>query len=837
MILHPYLQDCALRLNFSVHGKFNFLYDLTGWEDIFDINEIPHLYLSIIQSSLRENIDNGNISTAYEIAIKSITNDVIIALLAMVQCVDRNVNDDFRPINHSDNNNNNDLNNMADVALLTLTDLYSVGETYLRLHDVDISTYLEEEEEDHHPSDYEDYDGKKWNCWQLKLIMSIPMLIEPGCINGHVVWAATIVYYQHGTTVEDQFDLECSPQSSSDGAIKDHDSSHDVISVIDVLKSDEEGNSSCLRGTYYGCWHGLYAEAVGEIDMNNSIGSVLESWTDTTLAGLSVTKTKQSSLSDENIFESVHILVIGLACGNLVTFLQKHIENVELYIVEESQRKVDIAVKYYQVPTSVLDCISIVDPIEYVKSCQEEEDQVGNTFDTIIVNVCSSEDTFPTTLMNGDFFSGLICMLSNHPTATLLVNCGVSVDDVSLLVDDACKNMCGHRPGGHMLTFREHLLRDHVVSSNDEGIIVAARKRGWTLSVDSWNQEHLGDNVEASGSMDVANAQQTQVVRLEQFLTKEEIELIHTVANAELANIGDEAAGSALEAHTDSWKVLYLQSNSVFQRKLPTIRQKILDTIRQVERDQSWCLFDNVDRVNIRVVEYHTNQENHSLSDPRHYDLNSLLTCDIMLSEDGSFEGGHLQTLEADGKLKKHEFKQGDALIFVSHKYHNVSRVISGRRNVMVLEFWYGPERQCPHRCEKFGGQICNRDPGQDSYTQQYHSSKQSNHLKEHSNPSLPFRLGSVSSCKGNSRETFELLWEPSEIADTSIDKPASEEQVRDKPPSDAFACFGDDSDSDDNEVVTTNTRTSTNEVQISDKPPSDPFACFGSDSDDDQSC
>ena len=112
--------------------------------------------------------------------------------------------------------------------------------------------------------------------------------------------------------MEDQFDLECSPQSSSDGARKDQiDSSHDVISVIDVLKSDEEGNSSCLRGTYYGCWHGLYAEAVGEIEMNNSIGSVLESWTDTTLAGLSVTNTKQSSLSDENIFESVHPMLVA----------------------------------------------------------------------------------------------------------------------------------------------------------------------------------------------------------------------------------------------------------------------------------------------------------------------------------------------------------------------------------------------------------------------------------------------------------------------------------------------------------------------------------------------
>lgn len=163
-----------------------------------------------------------------------------------------------------------------------------------------------------------------------------------------------------------------------------------------------------------------------------------------------------------------------------------------------------------------------------------------------------------------------------------------------------------------------------------------------------------------------------------------------------------------------------------------------------------------------------------------------------MLSNDGLFEGGHLQTLEADGTLKKHEFKQGDALIFVSHKYHNVSRVVSGSRNVMVLEFWQGAERQCSHRCERFGRQICDKDP-QDSYTQQYHSRKQTNQ-KEHSGASLPFRLGSVSTCKEDS--PLQLLWEPTEV----VNKPVQANEEKPKDMNDAFACFGDSSDSDDDD-------------------------------------
>jgi len=816
----------------------------------------------LLRASLRDKMDGGDLPSAVEIAERCVGNDCIVALLAMVQCVERDVDNDFRPVSVASVDDGDDdvdktsahqqhqlmtLNKMADIALLTLSDLYDVGESHLKsrgwipIYDQSPTVsggIVYEHDETGEVSEEPDYEVLNW---RMRLMLSIPILIQPGCdADGRVVWAASVVYYRHGYGEEEQFGLEtpCSEQTALGSA------SSYCVSVIDVLKSDEDGQSARLRGTYRGCWRGLYAEAVGgEMDMTNtssSIGQVLESWTETTLAGLSVTNNKRSaSSSSENEKDSAaRILVIGLGCGQLVSFLRNHVDNAELRVIESSRSMVDIATEYFHFPPSLLCCVSVVDPSEFVKSQCPGDQDVGDLFDTVIVNVCSIDDTFPHLLLNDDFFSGLISILSNHPAATLLVNPGKDVEAVSLLVDRACKSIKGKKYSGQMLVLREHLLRDHT-ASDDEGVIVAARRREWSLTVDDWQREHMGEDAQSSGAMDVAAAQRTQVVRLEKFLSSEDIAMVRAVAEAELASMGKEEAsadgGSALEAHTESWKVLYLQSKNVFRRKLPALRQRILDTVRRVD-ESHWNLFDKVDHVNIRVVEYHQMDEFGELADPRHYDLNSLLTMDIMLSEDDAFEGGDLQTLEeADGTLRKHEFKRGDALIFVSHKYHCVGRVRSGRRNVMVLEFWYGPERQCSHRCERFGGEICNRDPGQSSYTRQYQNSYV---LKEHvtSSTPLPFRLGSVARHKGESRESLELLWEPCGSADEDVakDKPASvsEGQSTDKP-SDAFACFGSDSDSDGDEVVT-DIASSINKKQVKDKALGDAFACFGSDSESD---
>lgn len=61
--------------------------------------------------------------------------------------------------------------------------------------------------------------------------------------------------------------------------------------------------------------------------------------------------------------------------------------------------------------------------------------------------------------------------------------------------------------------------------------------------------------------------------------------------------------------------------------------------------------------------------------------------------------GANFQTLD-NNEYINHEFNNGDALVFVSHKYHRVSELKKGSRKVLILEFWNGNERYCGHRCD-----------------------------------------------------------------------------------------------------------------------------------------
>ena len=42
-----------------------------------------------------------------------------------------------------------------------------------------------------------------------------------------------------------------------------------------------------------------------------------------------------------------------------------------------------------------------------------------------------------------------------------------------------------------------------------------------------------------------------------------------------------------------------------------------------------------------------------------------------------------------------------DAVFFVSHKFHAVEPITSGRRTGMVAELWEGDECACKHRCNE----------------------------------------------------------------------------------------------------------------------------------------
>jgi hypothetical protein len=80
-----------------------------------------------------------------------------------------------------------------------------------------------------------------------------------------------------------------------------------------------------------------------------------------------------------------------------------------------------------------------------------------------------------------------------------------------------------------------------------------------------------------------------------------------------------------------------------------------------------------------------------SLPDPLHYDENSVITIVALLSDDnGNLEGGVFRTNESDGSMLEHVLHVGDAAAFVSHKYHNISKVLQGSRQSLVIELWQG---------------------------------------------------------------------------------------------------------------------------------------------------
>eukprot|EP00930_Biecheleria_cincta_P092806 TRINITY_DN82857_c0_g1_i1.p1 TRINITY_DN82857_c0_g1~~TRINITY_DN82857_c0_g1_i1.p1 ORF type:complete len:234 (-),score=31.64 TRINITY_DN82857_c0_g1_i1:93-743(-) len=190
--------------------------------------------------------------------------------------------------------------------------------------------------------------------------------------------------------------------------------------------------------------------------------------------------------------------------------------------------------------------------------------------------------------------------------------------------------------------------------------------------------------------MDVSLAQCTQVIRLPSFMTAEEIRSCQEVA-VEFRNRPGVIKPAA-------WEVLFLQADGFFRARRPDIYQKLRDAVLRVDR-QHWGLIGD-EACNLRVAEFHTHTApSKGLPDPHHHDQDSLVTIDVLFGE-GEYEGGVFRTLETDGSSLEHPVVAGDALVFVSHKYHSVTPLVTGRRQVLVLEFWRGPEQTCNYRCE-----------------------------------------------------------------------------------------------------------------------------------------
>lgn len=300
-------------------------------------------------------------------------------------------------------------------------------------------------------------------------------------------------------------------------------------------------------------------------------------------------------------------------------------------------------------------------------------------------------------------------------------------------------------------------LRTHASPSIRRGLgaLVSGLAGSCAWSFSEWRRLHAPAELAAEeGLPSPPEASRFQAVRLEGFLTEAEIsDLLALGAEvresgvATLHRTGTSALSVVHSRETVSsppesrWQTTYLHANQQFQNRLGPLREKLRSAALSVDED-SWGIcrkasenFAQVsgerpvqseplpsspfssgwaELITVRTAELHSVTAGGSLPQRDHYDAGSCVTVDIMLSRPGvDFLGGDLELTPATEAMP---FRRGDALIFPSHKYHSVQPVLSGLRQVFVLELWVGRERSCPHHCHLHWGPC---SEGQRSWEQQ----------------------------------------------------------------------------------------------------------------------
>lgn len=230
-------------------------------------------------------------------------------------------------------------------------------------------------------------------------------------------------------------------------------------------------------------------------------------------------------------------------------------------------------------------------------------------------------------------------------------------------------------------------------------------------------QLELNDKAVAMGHLPtMESAQRTRVVRVPNLLSDDDIASVHALHSSMSATLGHASArdrgstassyktGAAIEPELKpGWSITYLNTDGTFAAELPALRAKILSAARRAADAEKWGVLEAAtEPVVPRCIEYHVVVPPGALPQPYHNDEGSAITVDVMLSPRSAFTGGEFSTLESSGEMVEHsDFEKGDALVFLSHKPHCVSPVLSGERRVLVTELWEGTERRCGHRCER----------------------------------------------------------------------------------------------------------------------------------------
>jgi hypothetical protein len=171
------------------------------------------------------------------------------------------------------------------------------------------------------------------------------------------------------------------------------------------------------------------------------------------------------------------------------------------------------------------------------------------------------------------------------------------------------------------------------------------------------------------------------------------------VEGEEVASVREMAAKfDHLPPAHPSHTVRFLHGDHQFQEQCPTIFAKLMGAV--VSAARAWGVLADATAPRVRVIEHHCYSKGGNLNEKEHFDEGSLVTIDVRLSQVGAFEGGEFKTWECSGEMRPWPLEAlGDAVLFLSHKYHSVTPLRSGTRNVLIMETWLGETCSKSHRC------------------------------------------------------------------------------------------------------------------------------------------
>lgn len=151
-------------------------------------------------------------------------------------------------------------------------------------------------------------------------------------------------------------------------------------------------------------------------------------------------------------------------------------------------------------------------------------------------------------------------------------------------------------------------------------------------------------------------------------------------------------------AWTENHVALYMHNNDYwFVRQLPEQWSRIRGGMESRPwmngaipvLDDAFIGVGTESMTQVRCIELHHYAAGGGLLTPGHRDYNSSLTISVLLSDPADVSGGDFVTYNhLDGSPVAHKMSRGDAILFNSHKLHNIATVTGGVRKSLVVELW-----------------------------------------------------------------------------------------------------------------------------------------------------